>query len=746
MLLNSHYLIVPQALNIGPTNSRVKYIQTISLLGMAGGPSGGIHAYSVSLVHSPIMKSCFNGLCHAAPLPECERSQRKWKEQATIAGKYIHATSILQIPNAGELGNIKNRGFAIKIFGRVSLRYQGCPEGLLNSGMPGSLEHSSEEILSISVNTTPFQLGIPLRVRAHAPFEFPIGGFEFEGDDYEFVTELHAAGLADTEVTVQGILDSLTAFLGRAELQVIPVADQKTRIIAVLGPSKLADDTNEWMASDFCLLYHTLGGCSASEKWITSRNLHKHAEEMGKLLHRPSKEPRKVVLDETTPVFYALVQDVHKVFEKSLREAVAQAKANECLIVIVCAHGERVTGSLQLGDRESTMARMRSILCQAKTPTTIITTACYSGLWAVPYRRRNTSTGMVTTFAATTTPNPSYTLPASQSDCIVGGKFVSREEQFAQPVNDPEGDSARTLPALCPEDRAEKIIDLLTFRSITAASAAQEKFSDFAGAVRKNLLQARHPSSALHLASSDMNSSANTMLGLQDQVALLYRLSALKELPRLANYATLPLAVQQLEPRVLTGGADVGLVKNRGEEYFRRYCRPFDPDLTAPRDLRIAMAWRKVERLGDEARSQLLSELNVRIELDDGANRLATYIAFFGRRRTVKDSPSIRDWDEDKYSMANMANLGLFFLKLQTRFRPDWRKILGCVSGGPVYDRPAAFLACVAYDHGYTTAEGVKLVVDSYFRLHQSPSLSPACIRQSMNKSKLSRKAYHYPQ
>ncbi|KAJ7471810.1 hypothetical protein FB451DRAFT_308354 [Mycena latifolia] len=577
-----------------------------------------------------------------------------------------------------------------------------------------TVEHFDDRVLKLAVNSFPFQRSISLNVESQDPAKFPTGGFELTGEDSLLNTELHAARLADKESTVKQILNDLSTFLGRSNPSVIPVADQKTHIVCVFGPSDLADDENEWIAADFALLYHAFGGVAASETWLTSQNLHRHAENRGELLHGSTQQPRHVALNEGTPRFYTVVQDTFAAFDKSLRDIVGTAKSDERIIVIICARGTQFSGSVRLGNQNFSRARMQSILCQATAPTTVLTTACYSGLWAVPYRSHTSSSELVSTFPATTSKNPSYSIPASTSDRIMGERYdqalIFALEDYAQPTES-TGDHPRTLPEVCREGMAEKVIDIYTFRSTTAARATSDKFSDFAHTVASKLLAKNHPAPSTCLAPYDKDSFVATILGLQDEVALLYRLSAFRELPVRANYTTLPLGVEQVQGRILTGGLRTTVLE-RVHHYWDTYHPSLDYELLDPYNMRIALDCKKIQqdRLDAEGIQGLLSTLNVRIELDNGADLLAAHIVFFEDDKGHSGRPSILNWDPETYSVDTMEELGEYFYELQSRLSPGWQEVLNPSPGGPIYDRPACFLSCIAYDHGYkTVAEHAKL-------------------------------------
>ncbi|KAF8162416.1 hypothetical protein K438DRAFT_296570 [Mycena galopus ATCC 62051] len=524
------------------------------------------------------------------------------------------------------------------------------------------------QVLTLLLNSSSFQRGISLSIRSLDPANFPIGGFEFACEDYRLKTKLQTA-LGDKGSTVRQTLDDLSTFL---EPSAIPLPDGKTHIVCVLGPSNLDDDEHKSVGEDFASLYRAFGGVAASETWLSSQNLHPSAENQGdrQILHGCTPQPRRIIFNEDTPTFYNVVADPFEAFDKSLRNVVRKAKRDERIIVIICAHGSRYGDSFHLGRRMFSKARMQGILCQSKAPITIISTSYHSGLWAVPNRAL------------------SNLFPAS--DDIQPG----------------------TLPELYQEGTMEKVIDIYPFLSTRATSP---KFNDFAHKVASNI----------HIPQCDKDLPLATILGLRDKVSLLYRLYALRELPPQANYSLVPLGVEQVEARTPTGGLRTTVLA-RVQHYWDTYHPSLIDQPLAPYNTRLVVGAINLhhDRLDGDGIARLLLHLNVRIELDDAANRLAAHIVCFGDDKARAGPPSILHWDPATFRFATMRTLSCYFCDLQTRLCPGWRGVLHSPYSGYVDDRPAAFLACVAYDQGYTTVERVQPVVDVFFQARRPPSLS----------------------
>ncbi|KAJ7221456.1 hypothetical protein GGX14DRAFT_388623 [Mycena pura] len=466
------------------------------------------------------------------------------------------------------------------------------------------------------------------------------------------------------------------------------------------------------MAADFALFYQAFGGVAASETWITSTDLHSHVETHGELLHGSDQQPRHVVLDQHTKKFYTIASNTFQAFQQALRDAVHRAKSDERIMVLICAHGQQQMGSgVFLGQDLLSRARMESIFCRSTVPVIVITTAYCSGLWAVPYKSYTSFSDNVTTFATTVT-NPPYTCPASES----GAATTVRElEGHADGL-------ARTLPPQCLKGWVERVISLDTIGSTTAARVTSEKFREFALTVQEKL------------GPQDTDSSTASVMEFSEEFALLYRLVALRELPVRANYSIVPFGVERLPGRIHTGDAgDLSTtVLERAQHYWDTCHPPLDPNLVAPYNIDIYLGILNLRkgRLDNQGIHDLLTVINTRIELDQGANLLATHITSFkaGKLAPHADRPSIMSWNPETYIIETMLDLALFFYSLQSSLCPGWEDILDFGSG---YDRSACFLACVAYDHGYRAAAELEPVISSFFQPSRSSSITPASASMS---------------
>ncbi|KAF9013684.1 hypothetical protein BDZ89DRAFT_1142515 [Hymenopellis radicata] len=178
------------------------------------------------------------------------------------------------------------------------------------------------------------------------------------------------------------------------------------------------------------------------------------------------------------------------------------------------------------------------------------------------------------------------------------------------------------------------------------------------------------------------------------------------------------LGVEHLEGRVLTGSVDNPLaqvVKNRAHHYWAKYQSRPDLERLAPEDMSVVIPYEKLSKgqLDETGMERLLATLNARIELDDGANRLAAHLM---SHKGQSGKPSIKSWTES-YRVETMEDLGWFFYEVQSRLSPGWAEVLN----GGTYDRPTCFLASVAYKLGYTVEE-LRPVVERFFVPERRPT------------------------
>jgi hypothetical protein len=210
------------------------------------------------------------------------------------------------------------------------------------------------------------------------------------------------------------------------------LSDGRTHVVAVLGTPDALDD--DWFCSDFCLLHKVFGGTAKTEAYLTCVNLKEFVMEHGPLKHgHPNKAPRKIVFDKGSEEFY--VQHDPSILGDAFLEAVRTTSANampgERILVIIVAHGQRYTGDIYLGlnsekSKRRTVSRLEVEASLAYAPNgvqiTIISTACFSGLWILPLQNPLQEASIL---AATTDEAPSFSSPLSNDSGFMRGGFFS---------------------------------------------------------------------------------------------------------------------------------------------------------------------------------------------------------------------------------------------------------------------------------------------------------------------------------
>ncbi|KAJ7757524.1 hypothetical protein B0H16DRAFT_1536921 [Mycena metata] len=165
-----------------------------------------------------------------------------------------------------------------------------------------------------------------------------------------------------------------------------------------------------------------------------------------------------------------------------------------------------------------------------------------------------------------------------------------------------------------------------------------------------------------------------------------------------ASPSTIQPEARYQQRRFLTGS-----IENRVQHYWANYKPKPDPELTEPSDLSIVLSYQRLSRgrLDEAGMLGFLATLNTRIELDDGANRLAEHLM---SHKGQSGKPSIKSWTTTgSYSVETMEALGTFFFEIQSRLSPGWTEVLP--NKGLNYYRPASFLGSIAHKLGYTVEE-----------------------------------------
>ncbi|KAI4621913.1 hypothetical protein J4E80_004287 [Alternaria sp. BMP 0032] len=180
----------------------------------------------------------------------------------------------------------------------------------------------------------------------------------------------------------------------------LPNITADTRILAVCG---VADDAAKiaspkadgWFLSDFYAWKHVLKGAGSSQKWLTAVDPRDLVERYEEFIHGSEHYDRKVVLSQTEiekpgfcdDIILASESNLHTKFTEALSEEAALAgKKDHPLVILMFAHGDFTDDfGFDLGSapRLFNMKDFKQAVKPTQIRMTILSTACYSGGWAV---------------------------------------------------------------------------------------------------------------------------------------------------------------------------------------------------------------------------------------------------------------------------------------------------------------------------------------------------------------------------
>jgi hypothetical protein len=339
--------------------------------------------------------------------------------------------------------------------------------------------------------------------------------------------------------------------------------DDQTHIVAVLGTNDTV--TDDWFASDFCLLHRIFGRTARTEIWHTCVSLMEHVKKYGAIKHgNPNNPPRRIVFDADTPVFYTQgPPETHAItFLNSVRRVASAAQPGERIVVIVAAHGD-VSGDVEIGtmgsehheaqtmggarSRERKMSRtlLESALAVAQDGVriTIISTACFSGLWLVPWNHRET-----TIIAAAPADKESWSYSASNSSgfCRGGyftGSLAEEMSKLAIPQTTPSAPETLRIAEPASLHRAISVGDLGKRNKLMPGPLGgiasfcvrmQDRF--------RNHPLVRLPQPAI--ATTDVGRSAANVLGGDGEISTLFRVEGILSLQPEDPFSVVTLGVE----------------------------------------------------------------------------------------------------------------------------------------------------------------------------------------------------------
>ncbi|KAL8824329.1 MAG: hypothetical protein Q9191_005127 [Dirinaria sp. TL-2023a] len=182
----------------------------------------------------------------------------------------------------------------------------------------------------------------------------------------------------------------------------VPDILPNTRILAVCGITDYEDqacpDEDGWFISDFYAFNFLLRGQGAAQSWLTTESPKYLVSKYKEYLHGAPHKPRKVVLDNDMmsdgPQSVQLVSR-HSLLEEFLstlkQECTAARKENQPVLVLMFGHGDALSHGVYLGLEQHGEETLYPLLEMDKfkeaigdgIAVTILSTACYSGGWAI---------------------------------------------------------------------------------------------------------------------------------------------------------------------------------------------------------------------------------------------------------------------------------------------------------------------------------------------------------------------------
>ena len=197
-------------------------------------------------------------------------------------------------------------------------------------------------------------------------------------------------------------------------------------LLGLLGPTEASPkDDDGWFASDFALAHLLYKDIVYEQCWLTCVDLLEEVGVCGPYLWGHPKEERMIVFSEQDSKFYCLcpAQSLIAEFKSKLEEMTSSMDVEDRLLLLIFAHGERAGSSAILVGADAsddfgllTAEEVNNLLQPLSSPVTLITSACYSGVW-------HSGTPIGTRVAASSCDEESLSFPLSDSQNCRGGYF-----------------------------------------------------------------------------------------------------------------------------------------------------------------------------------------------------------------------------------------------------------------------------------------------------------------------------------
>jgi hypothetical protein len=515
-----------------------------------------------------------------------------------------------------------------------------------------------------------------------------------------------------TSMTVQEALDAVAPVLALSlRFHTFKVPSNKTYVVSVLGSANFVDD--DWFLADYCLLHKALGGTAKQEVWLTCSDICGFVKKYGPVRHGcPYHKPRRVVHDDSSDTFTQFVDPSRLAdkFIKCLQSTAHEAISGEQILVIMIGHGSYL-GDVELGSSfvsrdmvELALAGMRE-----GVEVTIVTTACYSGLWAIPFEN-----GQATVLSAGGGPNVSYSFPTSESGCNWGGFFaevvVDELSSVAQGLRISSG------PDLPVPTFGSMITQTISIPDINSGATDNIAFKPYVAQVITRLRNQRTTPAAVSFSGRSEVGQTVEVLGGSGNLSTLLRVGAVLDLPREAEFSSGGLAASNLFPQHKTARVNENIHAAHARILLEEWSGRTPGSSQMSRNTSISKLAKRLERgiLDDEGCKLLGQRLLGRFRCDEEAQRIVNHLYF----KFKKHAPDITFWDEESVGYPKNG--------FDRRYGSILKHL--CIE---VYDKPAHFVAQSAMDCGATVADveriincGVRTVVATMTQSHCTAPLS----------------------
>lgn len=491
-----------------------------------------------------------------------------------------------------------------------------------------------------------------------------------------------------TSMTVQEALDAVAPILAlsfRFYINSFDVPGDKTYLVSVLGSANFADD--DWFLADYCLLHKALGGTAKQEVWLTCDDICRFVKKCGPVLHgSPYRKPRRVVHDDSSNTFTQFVDPsgIADRFIQHLQSTAQEATSGEQILIVMIGHGS-YSGDVQLGSSSVSRDVVELALAGMKegVEVTIVTTACYSGLWAIPFK------------------NSRATVLSAGGGPDVSKSGYNRGGFFAEAVVDELSSIAQGLrisyepPDLPVPTFGSTISQIISLQDINSGATNDSTFKPYVARVVARLRNLQTTPAAVSFSGRSDVGQTVEVLGGSGSLSTLLRVGAVLDLPREAEFSSLGLAVSNIFPQHKTAGANESIHVAHARILLEHWLGRTPGSLQMSRNAAISKYAKRLEMgiLDDEDCKLLGQRLLGRFRCDEEAQRIVNrlYIEF------KKHAPDIAYWDEESAVYPKNG------------FDPRYRSILKHLST-EVYDKPAHFVAQSAMDCGATVADVERII------------------------------------